>query len=260
MLAFYLTFLDILSDALSDIFSGTWAGIQTDILSETPSDILSIYLTYILTFYLASILACYCIVFGFPRSSLLMILRNWNDTVTACGRSTICFQRIRSNGQQREKGTTSKLQLECLQKLTHHCVKLAFASDFADLAWASSIYGKYGSKSVELSSKSWIIQLNLLDLLHNFCNMGNRRFNLLQLFLSTYCSYLYLILGARFFIACLLFVPRNRKHLECLGTAKYFLGLSQGARSGKLKQWFGKHPGWDSTWGQGEVRKVAGLY
>ena len=28
------------------------------------------------------------------------------------------------------------------------------------------IYGKYGSKSVELSSKSWIIQLNLLDLLH----------------------------------------------------------------------------------------------
>ena len=159
---------------------------------------LSIYLTYILTFYLVSILACYCIVFGFPRSSLLMILRNWNDTVTACGRSTICFQRIRSNGQQREKGTTSKLQLECLQKLTHHCVKLAFASDFADLAWASSIYGKYGSKSVELSSKSWIIQLNLLDLLHNFCNMGNRRFNLLQLFLSTYCSYLYLILGARF--------------------------------------------------------------
>ena len=61
-----------------------------------------------------------------------------------------------------------------------------------------------------------IIQLNLLDLLlPQFLQHGQPQVQS-TLFLSTYCSYLYLILGARFFIACLLFVPRNRKHLECL--------------------------------------------
>ena len=118
MLAFYLTFLDILSDALSDIFSGTWAGIQTDILSETPSDILSDIIWHIFwhIFWHSS---WHLSWHAYPVSSWGSGARfwwseselEWHHITDFVDAAEICFQRIRSNG------TTSKLQLGLSENL-----------------------------------------------------------------------------------------------------------------------------------------------